>query len=108
MAENTGHNRQSDVTVSVPGSTCTIQVMQDGPLGGVEAVTCTKSAHFAGDVLEIRGAAGTSVAVYNAMGVKVAEETVESDNASIDASALSPAGLYVLKFSDGTTVKAIK
>ena len=108
VAENTGHNRQSDVTVSVPGSTCTIQVMQDGPLGGVEAVTCTKSAHFAGDVLEIRGAAGTSVAVYNAMGVKVAEETVESDNASIDASALSPAGLYVLKFSDGTTVKAIK
>lgn len=108
VAENTGHNRQSDVSVSVPGSTCVVQVMQDGPLGGVAAVKITKSARFEGENLVLTGAGGTTVAVYNAMGVKLAEQAVEGDNAVVGVPAAASSGLYVLKFSDGTAVKVIR
>ena len=68
----------------------------------------TKSARFEGENLVLTGAGGTTVAVYNAMGVKLAEQAVEGDNAVVGVPAAASSGLYVLKFSDGTAVKVIR
>lgn len=99
--------RTATLTVSIPGTTKVFKVIQgNGSVAGVEVSPITVS--VAGGNFDISYPANiTSVNIYNVSGQLVESANLEGGKTTISGDGMAK-GLYILKFNDNTTVKAIK
>lgn len=106
VADNTGAKRASTVKVEIPGSVCNVEITQDAP-AGIEAVNAVEKLVFDGCSIRVHDAEGERVSVYSALGVEVMETVVVGNDVTIATDEL-PAGIYVVRLSDGSTLKIAK
>ncbi|MEF9923986.1 MAG: T9SS type A sorting domain-containing protein [Muribaculaceae bacterium] len=100
--------RATNVTMSIPGSKKTFRITQGD--SGVEGVktSAIKVASVGGDFEVSYPTSVSSVNIYNVSGQLVNRvELNDGGNATIPAQNLAK-GMYILKFNDNSTVKAIK
>ena len=104
----TGAARETLVTLSYNGASTTFAVSQTDESGvaAAKADGGVKVASAAGQFVVTAPESVSGVSVYNIAGQLVGRATV-SGSATIDASGLA-SGVYLLRFSDGTTVKVVK
>lgn len=100
--------RQFDVTLSIPGTTKVFHITQ-GTVGveGVK-VSAVKVATVGGNFAVSYPATVNSVKIYNVAGQLVKTATFAEIGSTVIPAQDLAKGMYILKFNDNTTVKAMK
>lgn len=106
-ADATETSRKATMTIESVAESVTLYINQGDAGVNSVAVEAVAVKTVGGNFEVVVPASVSNVAVYNVAGQKVADVNVTAGANTIDGSALAN-GVYVLKFNNGYTVKAVK
>ena len=107
VADNPGSERESNITVEVPGSRCIVTISQDAS-SGVSTVVASSKLKVQNGAIVVSNAGGEQLAIYNTLGAIALRTAIAGESATVSTASL-PAGIYVARLSSGASIKfAIK